>query len=73
MREQRVQMVTNSYRGYLSPKSMLEREKTLTVGEVIDFLKKCDRNLTVEILEIDVGSLQYYPIKYIDMVNEEVK
>ena len=72
MREERVQIVTRGDCVYLSPKRMLEHNKTLKVGELIDFLKKCDRNLNVEILVMNVGYSNYYPIRYVDVVNEEV-
>ena len=51
---------------------MLEHNKTLKVGELIDFLKKCDRNLNVEIVVMNIGYMNHYPIKYADIVNEEV-
>ena len=68
-RVERLQIESRS-RDYGSARSMLEWEKTTTVGRLRDFIKDLDDDVPVEIVIKNIGNWQYYAVDCVEVINE---
>lgn len=68
-RVERLQIESRS-RTYGEARTMLEWEKTVTVGRLRDFIKNLDDDVPVEIVIKRIGNWQYYAVDCVEVISE---